>query len=107
MSEAVDMSDFWRLVSARQGRVRGVWWVSPRRRGGFHVSSVEATLFDDDERTSGRNCSDQIRATVEDGEVTSLRVHPDRVAEADECMDDLRAVIVAAAHAVQWLGEQA
>lgn len=102
MSEAVDMSDYWRLVSAQQGRVRGTWWVSRHHSDGLHVSSVDVTLYADDEHTWGRTCSDQIRATIVDGEVTHLGVEDDRKAEADGCMDDLRAVIVAAANAPKW-----
>lgn len=102
--EVADMSRFWRLVSAGQGRVSGTWWVSAPNRGVTHIRSVDVTLWlgsDGDVRHWGRTCSDHITAFVENGQVTHLHAR-DRESEVRAVADDLNDVLLAVASIVEW-----
>lgn len=105
-----DMSRFWRLVSNENGGITGTWWVTrPNSRGDQHVRPVDAVMWDEDRRSGLTLHMDDFTVFINGGVVEPIRVrsrHAHVEAEAKDRLDEIAAVVLVVAAAVEWPADE-
>ena len=104
-----DMSRHWRLVSNSDGLVTGTWWVTrPNRKGEQHVKPIDVVMWNEGKHSGVTLHLDDFTAFIKGGEVEpiSARSHHSHIeSEANARADEIAAVVLMVASAVEWPAE--
>lgn len=107
MTTGHDMSRYWRLVSNDGGFITGTWWVTrpdEKRGGEQQVRPIDVTMWNEGRHFGVVLEQGAFAAFVKGGEVEPLHVRgrDHIVAEVRERHDEIVAVVLAVAAAVEW-----